>query len=64
MYGQGCEGGFSYYVSKYANQYELVPDSCNAYTGESNGDCEVCDKSTLNKFYKVDDYYMVGGAYG
>ena len=51
-------------VSKYAHEYELVPESCHPYEQISTGNCEYCDKSKLDKLYKVGDYYVVGGAYG
>ena len=33
-YSQGCDGGFPYLISgKYAEDFGLVEESCNPYTG-------------------------------
>ena len=35
-YSQGCSGGFPYLVGKYAEDFGLVHENCNPYTGKSN----------------------------
>jgi cathepsin C len=42
----------------------LVPESCNKYQGYTTGNCAKCDVDSLEKVYKVKDFYFVGGAYG
>lgn len=32
FYNQGCDGGYPFLVMKFANEFELVPDSCHSYT--------------------------------
>ena len=64
FYNQGCDGGYPFLVEKYANEYELVEESCLPYYGY-NGQCsESCDVSELEKTYYVKDYKFIGGSYG
>ena len=60
-YSQGCEGGFPYLVSgKYGEDYGLVEESCNPYTGQ-DGVCNT--KSTCKRQY-LTKYRYLGGFYG
>lgn len=64
FYNQGCDGGYPFLVEKFANEYELVEDSCMPYHA-SNGKCEdSCDVSQLAKTYHVGEYRFIGGSYG
>lgn len=60
-YSQGCDGGFPYLIGgKYAEDYGLVEESCNPYTGK-DGACstkKACDRSYSTR------YQYVGGFYG
>lgn len=31
-YNQGCDGGYGFLVMKFANEFELIPESCKPYT--------------------------------
>jgi len=31
-YNQGCDGGYAFLVMKFANEFELIPESCKPYT--------------------------------
>jgi cathepsin C len=62
-YNQGCRGGYSYLVLKFANEFELIPEHCHPYKAE-DGKCKnLCDETTITK-YKVSDYSYLGGSYG
>jgi len=58
---QGCDGGYSYLVSKFGHDLELLPESC-----ESTTKCEKkCkDPADQKKSIKVKNYKFVGGSYG
>ncbi|XP_035206656.1 dipeptidyl peptidase 1-like isoform X3 [Stegodyphus dumicola] len=59
-YSQGCEGGFPYLIAgKYAQDFGVVPDQCDPYTGED----DKCVEKKCKRFY-VADYKYVGGFYG
>ncbi|CAG5118438.1 unnamed protein product [Candidula unifasciata] len=60
-YSQGCNGGFPYLVGgKYAEDYGLVLDACNPYTGEDG----ICKTNTSCPRHYFTDYRYVGGYYG
>jgi len=63
-YNQGCDGGYPYLVEKFASEYDLVPETCNPYKGETTGNCARCNVEKLDKTYGVSDYHFIGGAYG
>ena len=57
----GCDGGFPYLVGgKYAQDYGLVEESCNPYTGKTTK----CATGPLCRRYYTDNYRYVGGYYG
>jgi len=62
-YSQGCNGGFPYLISKYAQDFGIVDTSCMAYNA-SDVECtsEYLDNSCFR--YKVADYGYVGDHYG
>jgi len=61
QYSQGCDGGFPYLIGgKYAEDFGLVEESCNAYTGV-DGKCRT-DKSCSRQY--ATKYSYVGGFYG
>lgn len=64
VYNQGCDGGYSVLVSKFAQEYDLLPNSC--YTQSSPVKCNVqCIDPKISKLkFGVDDYYYTGGSYG
>jgi cathepsin C len=65
FYNQGCNGGYPYLVMKFANEFQMIPETCKPYT-QSDGKCNlnVCDISTLPYVYKTTDYKYIGGTYG
>jgi len=61
-YSQGCEGGFPYLVAgKYAQDFGVVPESCNPYKGR-DGSCTTA-LNCPHRFYST-NYRYVGGFYG
>lgn len=61
QYSQGCDGGFPYLVAgKYAEDFGLVDESCNPYTGR-DGQCHT--KQSCEKHYST-AYHYIGGFYG
>eukprot|EP00298_Acanthocystis_sp_HF-20_P013289 c20286_g1_i1.p1 GENE.c20286_g1_i1~~c20286_g1_i1.p1 ORF type:complete len:617 (-),score=264.97 c20286_g1_i1:33-1883(-) len=60
-YNQGCDGGYPYLVSKYAQDFGIVLEDCFPYTPGSE-----CGSKCANPDSKifVSDYYYVGGYYG
>jgi cathepsin C len=62
-YNQGCDGGYSYLVSKFFKEFELYPEQC--FSDDSNCKQKECsDPEFKNLKFTVDDYYYVGGSYG
>lgn len=61
VYNQGCDGGYSYLVSKFFYQFELIPEQCY----KKNSGChQTCKEPSLNSLkLSVKDFYYVGGAY-
>jgi cathepsin C len=60
-YSQGCSGGFPFLIGgKYAEDYGLVLEECNPYTGE-DGSCHTNTSCPRHYFTK---YGYVGGYYG
>ena len=58
----GCAGGFPYLIGgKYAEDYGLVEESCNPYTGIVTGHCVT--EPTCERHYST-AYQYVGGYYG
>jgi C1A family cysteine protease len=65
FYNQGCKGGFSYLVSKFSQEFELVHESCHPYQMET-GKCSdmVCSKEEAAKFkYTIGHFGYIGGSY-
>ena len=57
-----CAGGFPYLIGgKYAEDYGLVEESCNPYTGNVSGHCTT--DATCQRHYST-AYQYVGGYYG
>jgi cathepsin C len=63
-YNQGCRGGYSYLVGKFALDFELIPETCKPYRAKHDKCQNHCDLKALDKVYKVREYYLVGGPYG
>ncbi|XP_005091689.1 dipeptidyl peptidase 1 isoform X2 [Aplysia californica] len=60
-YSQGCAGGFPYLIGgKYAEDFGLVLEKCNPYTGK-NGKCQTDPKCPRHYFT---GYRYIGGYYG
>ncbi|KAG2379199.1 hypothetical protein C9374_007338 [Naegleria lovaniensis] len=60
-YSQGCDGGFMYLVSKYAEDYGLTLESCDPYLGQ-DGTCRNYCPSIKRDFGT--NYAYCGGFYG
>lgn len=64
FYSEGCDGGYPYFVGKFFNEFEIVPEECFPYK-ENNDRCgNVCDYTKYKKKYKVTKYDYIGGFYG
>lgn len=61
-YNQGCDGGYSYLVSKFYNEFDLRSEE----SYRNNQQCYPSDSINDKNFkrFSVSDYYYVGGAYG
>ena len=58
----GCEGGFPYLIGgKYAEDYGMVTEQCNPYTGKESHKCTT--PTTCSRHYST-KYKYVGGYYG
>lgn len=62
-FSQGCEGGFSYLVSKYGQQWGIVLENQAPYNGTELLVCKQ-DKYPLSQRLLIKDYAYVGGFYG
>lgn len=58
-YSQGCDGGFAYLISKYAEDFGLVQEPCFPYKGQ---DAPCQEKKCVRQFGT--GYHYVGGFYG
>ena len=64
-YNQGCDGGYSFIVSKFFNEFEIYTDEC--FTPKINACYQTSCKETApfkNYKFTVTDYFYVGGSYG
>jgi len=60
---EGCDGGWSIYVSLFAETFGLVDEMCAPYTGDTNqGKCS--DYQHCEIIAKVEKGYPIGGYYG
>lgn len=65
VYNQGCDGGYSYLVSKFFHQFEIHLDKCfDKNAGSCHQTCSGKNKHFNNLKLGVKNYYYVGGAYG
>ena len=63
VYNQGCDGGYSYLVSKFFNQFEIHHEKCfNQKLNSCHQECR--DENLRNLKLSVNEFYYVGGAYG
>lgn len=67
-YNQACDGGYSYLVSKFFNEFEVMSETCFSgkdVKGDGVGCHQTCKVERLNKLkFSVKDFYYVGGSYG
>eukprot|EP00931_Biecheleriopsis_adriatica_P003797 TRINITY_DN105556_c0_g1_i1.p1 TRINITY_DN105556_c0_g1~~TRINITY_DN105556_c0_g1_i1.p1 ORF type:complete len:513 (-),score=103.41 TRINITY_DN105556_c0_g1_i1:18-1556(-) len=70
-YNQGCNGGYAFLASRWAQDVGLVPKNCGG--GEYNATaaldpttkCQLhCDASLLQRAWKAVNHHYVGGYYG
>lgn len=70
VYNQGCEGGYSYLVLKFAKELELIPKRCEKKHNNKfqcgGKKCRNSHNANSNKFtsYKVKNFGYLGGSYG
>jgi len=72
VYNQGCDGGYSYLVMKFAYENELAFDKCYDKGNGCSTNCSSFRKSSkkteesalLDKKMAIENYYYVGGSYG
>lgn len=62
-YNQGCDGGYPFLVSKWAQEEYLVEEHEVPYTGV-NGNCDTGKVDRATNVYSVRDYRYIGGGYG
>lgn len=57
-YSQGCEGGFPYLISKYGQDFGILPDEYAPYNATEN----ICRSESYSSYarYYVEDYWYVG----
>lgn len=60
-YNQGCNGGFTYSVSKYGQDYGVGTDACTPYVGSNQPCVKKCPDSSRTY---IKDYEYIGGFYG
>ncbi|CAE7248497.1 CTSC [Symbiodinium natans] len=65
-YNQGCNGGYAFLASRWAQDVGLVPKNCSHYDPENLlGSCELkCDVAALQKTWRATNHHYVGGYYG
>jgi cathepsin C len=61
IYNQGCDGGYSFLVGKFFNEYDMLPTQCFKAGGKCDWKCEG-DLAKLKM--SVSDFYYAGGSYG
>jgi len=60
VYNQGCDGGYSYLVSKFYKEFEVVLKNCYEKGCKKN-----CKDARLNDIaFSISDFGYVGGSYG
>jgi cathepsin C len=79
FYNQGCDGGYSFLVSKFYKEFEIFPKQCfSEKSTECKKECLSKDNNEKHNFLSpiaskidynniklsVEDYYYVGGSYG
>mmetsp|Transcript_112768 Transcript_112768/g.318788 ORF Transcript_112768/g.318788 Transcript_112768/m.318788 type:complete len:586 (-) Transcript_112768:159-1916(-) len=63
-YNQGCDGGYGFLQSKWAEDIGLIPESCAPFS-EGGGACEVSPDCDLgSRRYRATAHHYVGGFYG
>lgn len=60
-YNQACNGGFTFSVSKYGQDYGIGTEECEPYAGHAKSCSYKCPESTRTY---IKDYRYVGGYYG
>eukprot|EP00440_Ansanella_granifera_P054177 gb/GFBE01058726.1/.p1 GENE.gb/GFBE01058726.1/~~gb/GFBE01058726.1/.p1 ORF type:complete len:511 (+),score=93.05 gb/GFBE01058726.1/:1-1533(+) len=65
-YNQGCNGGYAFLASRWAQDVGLVPKSCGQYNPNTTSEqCRLsCDVSGLQKAWRAENHHYVGGYYG
>ena len=63
-YNQGCDGGYSYLVLLFGNQFNLVSDRCYSKGSSCSTSCNEYLDDVYKRKVTVNDYYYVGGSYG
>mmetsp|Transcript_37822 Transcript_37822/g.106269 ORF Transcript_37822/g.106269 Transcript_37822/m.106269 type:complete len:524 (-) Transcript_37822:473-2044(-) len=64
-YNQGCDGGYGFLESKWAEDVGLVPESCAPFSDQADGACQALDDCDLgDRRYRAVNHRYVGGFYG
>lgn len=65
-YNQGCNGGYAFLASRWAQDVGLMPKNCSHYDPDKLlGSCELkCDVAALQKTWRATNHHYVGGYYG
>ena len=65
VYPAGCDGGFPYLIGgKYAEDFGVVEEECNPYTGEGGKECQPLSDECKSRRFHATQYEYVGGYYG
>lgn len=63
-YNQGCEGGYSFLLGRFAEETFLLPkEGCSFRKEQTTGICET-NCNSENDIVKIKDYWYIGGSYG
>jgi len=63
-YNQGCDGGYAFLASRWAQDVGLVPKHCSTYSPVVPSCQLACDVTALEKRWRADNHHYVGGHYG
>lgn len=64
FYTEGCKGGYPILVSKFFNEFEIIPEKCAPYNPDNVNCANICDYNENPIKYFVTRYEYLGGFYG
>jgi cathepsin C len=64
-YNQGCNGGYGFLESKWAEDVGLVPEQCSPFSDDADAVCQALQDCDLgDRRYRAVNHRYVGGFYG